>query len=165
VPKANSEKEGPIFYTCYSETIFAGSRLYFSFCLIVCFCVKVHFALLIVWSHLILKCSLSTHYICWGAPIGAFAQNFCFTLTNIWLASEFNKCGYRAINKLLTKQNKKSTSTLIGWLHCLNIAMIKFVDEFGRIDYCLCSVLVSCKVMYSFVVKRYIFLLKKIFSP
>jgi len=41
--------------------------------------------------------------------------------------------------------------------------MIKFVDEFGSINYCLCTVLVSFTVMYSFLVKIYVyaFLVKK----
>jgi len=36
------------------------------------------------------------------------------------------------------------------------MAMIKFVDESGSISYCLCAVLVSCTVMYSVLVKRYV---------
>jgi len=31
-------------------------------------------------------------------------------------------------------------------LHCLDIAMIKFVDESGSINYCVCTVLLSCTV-------------------
>jgi len=54
-------ERGPIFYTCYTKTLFAESKFNFSFCLGICFCVKVHFTLKIVWSHLILNCSLSTH--------------------------------------------------------------------------------------------------------
>jgi len=44
--------------------------------------------------------------------------------------------------------------------------MIKFVDESRGSNHCLCTVLVSCTVMYSFVVKRYAytFLVKKIFE-
>jgi len=34
--------------------------------------------------------------------------------------------------------------------------MIKFLDEFGSIDYCLCAVLVSCAVMYSLEKDTYI---------
>jgi len=41
-------------------------------------------------------------------------------------------------------------------LHCLDIAMIKFLDESGSIDYCVCTVLVSCTVRHSFEVKRYV---------
>ena len=33
--------------------------------------------------------------------------------------------------------------------------MIKFVDESGSINYCFCTVLVSCAVLYSFMVKLY----------
>jgi len=41
--------------------------------------------------------------------------------------------------------------------------MIKFVDESGSSNYCFCTVLVSCTVMYSLLVKRYAyaFLAKK----
>jgi len=35
-------------------------------------------------------------------------------------------------------------------LHCLDTAMIKFLDESGSISYCLCTVHVSCIVMQFF---------------
>jgi len=43
-------------------------------------------------------------------------------------------------------------------LSIYTVALIKFVDEPGSINYCLCrpTVLVSCTLMYSFVVKRYV---------
>jgi len=37
--------------------------------------------------------------------------------------------------------------------------MIKSVDESGSINYCVCTVFVSCTVMYSFLVKIYTFVL------
>jgi len=42
--------------------------------------------------------------------------------------------------------------------------MIKFDDESGSINYSLCTVLVSCTVMHSFLVKKYVYtlLVKKI---
>ena len=39
-------------------------------------------------------------------------------------------------------------------LHCLHIAMIKFVEESRSINYCLCAVLVSFIAMYSFLVHQ-----------
>jgi len=36
--------------------------------------------------------------------------------------------------------------------------MIKFVDESGCINYCLCTVFVSCTVMY-FILKKYTYVL------
>jgi len=36
--------------------------------------------------------------------------------------------------------------------------MIKFVDESGSINYCLCIVLVSGTITYSFMVKRYVYI-------
>jgi len=43
MPEANSYEGGPIFYTCYTETLFAESKSKFSFCLGISICVKVHF--------------------------------------------------------------------------------------------------------------------------
>jgi len=45
IPEENSQKGGPIFYTCYTEILFVETKVNFSFCLGICFCVKVHFAL------------------------------------------------------------------------------------------------------------------------
>jgi len=44
----NSQKRGPKFYTCYTETLFVETKVIFSFCLGICFCVKVHFTWYIV---------------------------------------------------------------------------------------------------------------------
>jgi len=40
--------------------------------------------------------------------------------------------------------------------HGLDIALIKLLDESASIKYCLCTVLVNCTVIYSFLVKRYV---------
>jgi len=39
----------------------------------------------------------------------------------------------------------------------LDIAMMKFGDESRSINYCFCTVLVSCTVMYSILVIRYVY--------
>jgi len=48
-----------------------------------------------------------------------------------------------------------------------DIAMIKFVDESISVNYCFCSVLVSCALIYSLVVMKYVymFLVNKMCSP
>jgi len=45
--------------------------------------------------------------------------------------------------------------------------MIKLLDEFGNINYCLCAVIVSCRVIYFILVKRYVytFWYKKYVAP
>ena len=62
----------------------------------------------------------------------------------------------------------QSTSTFILRLYCLDIAKIKFLDESGSNNYCLCTVLVRCRptLMHSFLVKIYVytFLVKKIYA-
>jgi len=47
-PKQTIRNGALYFYVCYSETLFAETKLNFSFCLAFCFCVKVHFTLEIV---------------------------------------------------------------------------------------------------------------------
>jgi len=42
-------------------------------------------------------------------------------------------------------------------LHCLDTAMIKFLDEPGSINYCLCSVLVSCTALLSKKIRIHVF--------
>ena len=37
------QKRAPIFYTCHTKMLFAERNSTFSFCLEICFCVKVHF--------------------------------------------------------------------------------------------------------------------------
>jgi len=39
------QKRTPVFYTCCTNILLAESTLNFSFCLEICFCVKVHFTL------------------------------------------------------------------------------------------------------------------------
>jgi len=39
------QKTVPIFYTCYRKILLAESNLNYSFCLEICFCMKVHFML------------------------------------------------------------------------------------------------------------------------
>jgi len=39
------QKRAPIFYTCYTKILLAETNLNFSFCLDICFCVKVNFTL------------------------------------------------------------------------------------------------------------------------
>jgi len=45
MPEENSQKVGPIFCTCYTEILFVETKVNFSFCLGICFYVKVHFTL------------------------------------------------------------------------------------------------------------------------
>ena len=44
-------------------------------------------------------------------PIWHFAHNFCFILTDIWLASDLKKCGSRVINKLFNNTMQKLSAT------------------------------------------------------
>jgi len=39
------QKRAPVFYTCYTKILLVESNLHFSFCLEICFCVKVYFTL------------------------------------------------------------------------------------------------------------------------
>jgi len=57
-----------------------------------------------------------------------------------------------------TPKNGSRDRDQVSRLHhcCLDTVMIKFLDEFGSIDYCFCTVLVSCTVMYSLEKDTYI---------
>jgi len=55
------------------------------------------FHIVFVWNHLILNCSLSTHWSCWRY---ALAHKFCLNLTTIWLVSELSKCASRVVSFL-----------------------------------------------------------------
>jgi len=52
-------------------------------------------------------------------------------------------------------------------MHCLDKAVIKFLDAYGSINYCLCAVLASITVLYSSLVNAlvYMLLVKKVRSP
>jgi len=49
----------------------------------------------------------------WGAAFGTLAHNFCFVLTNIWLASELIKCSSRVIDELFSKTMQKLSAKLL----------------------------------------------------
>ena len=57
---------------------FTETKKSFSFCLGICFCVKVHSTLYIFWSNLILNCSLSTPAM--SNPNGLLSQKVCHYL-------------------------------------------------------------------------------------
>ena len=131
-PEANSQKWAPGSYicsqyikkaaskfsTCCTEILFTESKLIFSLsgnlllresplhnvnCL----------------SHLILNCSLSTQWSCWGALFGTFAHNLCFT--PYWKTYElvqiFLNVALQWFISLLRKQCKTKWKTLIGGPH------------------------------------------------
>ena len=69
------------------------------------------------------------------------------------------------MNKSATEKYRKCNVNAVGLL--LLTIDFDIYTESGSINYCLCTVLVSCTVMHSFLVKRYVYtsLVKKDIQP
>jgi len=116
MPEANSQKGGPIFYTCYTETVFAESILKFSFCLGISFCMrKSPFHILKCWKSFDLKLSFVYTLKLFRGP---FAHNFCFILINYLLQNLLNMAlertnFNRTVQKLSAKLSKGRDDRLV----------------------------------------------------
>jgi len=80
----------PMYFTHGKQTLFAETKLNFSFCLGSCSAWKyiLHCKFLKSFD---IQLSLSTHSSCWGAPFGIFTHNFClFWQTHALLQNVLN---------------------------------------------------------------------------
>ena len=109
-------KKGLLYFAhaSYTESLFAESKFNLSFCLGICFCVKVHLILqAILIGHLTFNCSLGMVFgIHFRTPFCRFGNNFLIFLKNIWLALELTKCGPRVVHKLFNKTMRKLSAEL-----------------------------------------------------
>ena len=117
----------PIFYTCYTETfrwkqvkffILSGNLLLReSTFQIVNFLKSFHFKFFFVYTLNLLR-----------DPFWQISHNFCFIVTNIWLASDLIECDYRAGMANLWRMRQ---IWRIGWFevaHCIPVIVIKKVS-------------------------------------
>ena len=89
----------PMYFTHGKQTLFAETKLNFSFCLGSCSAWKyiLHCKFLKSFD---IQLSLSTHSSCWGAPFGIFTHNFClFWQTHALLQNVLNVALEWLINK------------------------------------------------------------------
>jgi len=99
-------QRGPIYCRCYTESLFAESKFNFSFCWKFASAWKSIShgkSFEVIWFKIV----LCLHIKFFEGPLLAHLHIiFALFFTNIWLASEFIKCGSRVLNKRFNKQSK-----------------------------------------------------------
>ena len=121
MPEANSQKGGPVFYTCYTETLFAESKLNFDFVWESASAWKPisHCKLFVVIWYKIVLCLLHIDVV-EGPPLVHLHIIFALFWKTISFASEFIKCGSWMRGPNLLKNFGEDKVCVICMLLCIS---------------------------------------------